>query len=181
MSFALKNNQKRTQFLRSFYYKNLHKISFTSENMTMFLTTPKEISLKSLIKLSALLQLITSQRSFFLRAKKSSIASKIRKGAPLGVVVTLRKKTFSNFFSFLLWEIFPHIKNNSTSNNRKIKISTPLPCFSFAITNCLIFPSIKKFYILFKQILNIQCVISTGKKLTKAEMIFKNRYSSIPF
>jgi len=182
MCFALKKNKKKCQFIRSFYYKNVHKVSFIIENMTISYTIPKEISLKPLIKISALLQLIANQRSFFLRAKKSSITSKIRKGAPIGVVVSLRGKTLENFLSFLVWEIFPNIKNRLLIlNKRKFKLSAFHPCFSFTIEDCLIFPSIKKFYTLFKTCINIQFVISYKKNLTKAEMIFQTRFESFPF
>jgi large subunit ribosomal protein L5 len=182
MCFALKNNQKRIQFIRSFYYKNTHKVSFTFENMTISYTIPKEISLKPLIKASALLQLITNQRSFFLRAKKSSVTSKIRKGAPVGVIISLRGKMLNEFFLFLIWEIFPNIKNHSPIlSKRKYRTLTDRSCFSFTVADCLVFPQIKKFYTSFKTCLGLQCVISLKKKLTQVEVILNTRYSSLPF
>jgi len=182
MPLSQKNNQKRIQFIRSFYYKNVHKASFTLKNMTIFYTITKEISLKSLIKISALLQLIANQRSFFLRSKKSSISSKTRKGAPVGLIVSLRGKTLGVFLSFLVSEIFPNIKNYpSIINKRNLKISTHLSCFLFTISDCLIFPAIKKFYTIFKTCLKLRCVLSYKRKVTKAEVIFNNRYISFPF
>jgi large subunit ribosomal protein L5 len=92
-----KNYQEKSKLFRCFNYKNIHKAPFPVSKITLFYTVKKDISLKSLIRISAFLELITGQRAFFLRSKKSSIFLKIRKGAPLGVKVNLRNKKLFHF------------------------------------------------------------------------------------
>jgi len=182
MTFALKDNQKRTQFIRTFYYKNLHKIPVIVENVSLFYTINKDISIKPLIKLSALLELVTNQRPLLLRANKSSITSKIRKGSPVGVLVSLRGFNFQTFFSHLVWEILPHIKNVQVKTNKqKISFSSTQSCFLFTVGDPLIFPFTKKFYTSFKNCLDLRCVISFGKKSTTAENLLNRRYILLPF
>ena len=67
--------QKINKLIRCFNYNNIYQIPFFISKITFFYTIKKDISLKSLIRISSLLELITGQRSFFLRAKKSSIDS----------------------------------------------------------------------------------------------------------
>jgi ribosomal protein L5 len=91
MSLASQNYQKSNKLNRCFFYKNVHQVPFTIEKLTLFYTLKKDFSIKSLIKLASLLELITGQRAYFIRSKKSSAFLKIRKGNPSGVKVTLRK------------------------------------------------------------------------------------------
>ncbi len=181
MSFKLQNNQKRTQFTRCFYYKNLHKIPFTIESIIVFYTLTKEISLKPLIKISALLELICNQRSVFLRSKKLSVASKIRKGTPVGSLVSLRKGSLKKFLFSLIWEILPNVKNTVFNlNKKKSKMFALRNSVFFKIVDPLVFPKLRKFYTIFKNCINTRCVFSFAKKSTQAEIILNKRYSLLP-
>jgi large subunit ribosomal protein L5 len=90
--------QKNNKVMRCFIYSNIHEISCNIEKLTFSYTKNNNISLNSLIKVSTFLELITGQRSFLIRSKKSLAALKIRRGVPVGARVTIRK---SFLFSFL--------------------------------------------------------------------------------
>lgn len=77
--------------------KNIHQTPFNIEKLTLFYSLKKETSLKSLIRFSMLLEILSEQKAYLIRSKKSSVFLKIRKGAPTGVKVTLRK-TKKSFF-----------------------------------------------------------------------------------
>jgi len=87
------------KFNTLFHYKNVNEIPDTTDKITLSIILSKNMSLKNIVKASALLELVTGFRPFFIRSKKSSILLKRRKGAPIGVKVTLRKKTREFFFS----------------------------------------------------------------------------------
>jgi ribosomal protein L5 len=176
MSFSVKNHQKRFKFARCFFYKNLHEIPFTIENITLFYTVNKEVSLKSLIKVSALLELITAQRAIFLRSKKSSVSLKIRKGAPLGVLVSLRRRNLSRFLSCLIWEVLPNVKNLRIKS--KVKPSNNV---LFSISDPLIFSCLKDFYLLFKSCSNLRVMVSFSTPRVEKETILNKRFALLPF
>jgi len=89
-----KNNKK---LVRCFTYSNIHNVPSNINKLTFFYTKKENLSVKSLIKISTLLELVTGRRSFFIRSKKSLAALKIRKGVPVGAKVTLRKEVLSSF------------------------------------------------------------------------------------
>ncbi len=92
--FSKKNNK----LIKCFVYSNIHEVNCNLDKLTFSYAKKDNISLKTLIKISTLLELITGQRSFFIRSKKSLASLKIRRGVPVGAKVTLRK---SFMFSFL--------------------------------------------------------------------------------
>jgi len=81
-----------------FQYKNVNQIPNNVEKITIFITLSKNKSLKMMVKAFTLLELITGSRPCFIRAKKSSILLKRRKGAPIGVKITLRNQHANLFF-----------------------------------------------------------------------------------
>jgi ribosomal protein L5 len=99
LSSKLYQQQNKTN--RCFFVKNLHQTPFNIEKLTLFYSLKKETSLKSLVRFSMLLEMLTQRKAFFIRSKKSSIFLKIRKGTPTGVKVTLRKARKS--FFLILW------------------------------------------------------------------------------
>jgi ribosomal protein L5 len=180
MSLASQYYQKGNKLNRCFTYKNVHQIPFTIEKLTLFYTLKKDISLKSLIKLSSLLELITGQRSSFIRSKKSSVFLKVRKGAPSGVKVTLRKNSLIFFILKLLWEVIPSIKNfKKKSYFSKLK-HQELNSLMFVIPDPLAFSELKSFYFFFKNCLNLRILFSFSKKSKSKELYFKARFLQLP-
>jgi len=145
----------------------------------LFYTINKEISLKPLIKLAAFIELISKQKSKFLRAKKASLLSKIRKGAPLGVITFLRRKSLFRFLFSFVYKIFPNLPKNKKEN----KINS----YSFqsnaikTISVPFVFPELHKFYLFFKSCTNLRMSIVFPKKVSKMETLFNKRISLISF
>ncbi|PCI22326.1 MAG: 50S ribosomal protein L5 [SAR324 cluster bacterium] len=93
----LKKLTNSRRILRCSVYSNIHEISSSIEKVTLSYVQKENISLKALVKVSTLFELITGQRSFFIRSKKSLAALKIRRGVPVGLKTTLRG-TYLSFF-----------------------------------------------------------------------------------
>jgi ribosomal protein L5 len=175
-----KNYQEKSKLFRCFNYKNIHKAPFPVSKITLFYTVKKDISLKSLIRISAFLELITGQRAFFLRSKKSSIFLKIRKGAPLGVKVNLRNKKLFHFLFRVIWEILPSLKNfKLTPNLTKVKQENLNSSMLF-ISDPLIFYELKNFYFFFKSCTDLRINISFPSSCKKKELFFINRLLKLP-
>lgn len=94
----LKSYKKKNKLIRCFAYSNVHDVTCNIEKLTFLYVKKDNLSLKALIKVSTFLELITGQRSFFVRSKRSLAALKIRRGVPVGAKVTLRK---TSLFLFL--------------------------------------------------------------------------------
>jgi len=180
MTLSQKNFQNRLQISRCFIYKNIHQIPFTIEKITLFYTIRKEVSIKSLVRISTLLELISGQRSFFLRSQKSSIFLKIRKGAPVGVKVTLRKKSLFFFYLSLIWEIFPNMKNfRSILKVGKIKPLT-FNVLIYNISDPFLFFVLKDYYFIFKSLTQLRLVCSFNSFCSKKENFFNTRFLQFP-
>jgi large subunit ribosomal protein L5 len=95
-------SKKNQKLIRCFNYSNIHQVNCKIDKLTFLYTKKDNITLKSLIKVSTLLELITGQRSFFIRSKKSIASLKIRRGVPVGAKVTLRKSFMYSFFFKLI-------------------------------------------------------------------------------
>lgn len=165
---------------RCFYYKNVHETSLTVDQLTLFYIIKKDISLKALVRVASLLELITGRRTFFIRSHTSSIFLKVRKGAPLGVKVTLRKDAGFAFLLHLVWQIFPNIKKlrfkTKFSKTKHEKINSLM----YLIFDPLVFDELKNFYFLFKSCVNLRILISFSKNLNKKELFLGTRIFKIP-
>ena len=180
MSTYLNSYQKRNKLNRCFFYKNVHQTSFTIDKLSLFYTQKKDVSLKPLVKVAALLELITRQRAFFIRSRKSSVFRKIRKGAPSGVKVTLRKNVLACFLIKLIWEIFPVVRNFRLRTKFDKLKQEQLNSLIYLIPDPLVFREIKNFYFLFKACVNLRVSISFSKNLLKKEFFFNVRFLQLP-
>jgi ribosomal protein L5 len=179
MTLSQKNFQKGSIITRCFFYKNVHEIPLTIEKITLFYTLKKDISLKSLVKASTLLQLISAQRAFFLRSQKPSIFLKIRKGAPVGVKVTLRNKALFSFLLQLIWEIFPNVKN--FRSKLKLNKAPTFNALTFNISDPFLFNILKDYYFIFKSLSQLRILCSLNSSCTKKENFFNARFLQLPF
>jgi hypothetical protein len=174
MLLTLKNYQQYSQINRCFWFNNLHQI-FSIKKLTFFYTLSKDISLKALIRVSAFMELITDQRAFFIRSKTSSILLKVRKGAPLGVKINLRKKKLFNFLMLFIWQVLPFSKNlitkKETRHVKKIIIK---------IVDPLTFPVLKNFYFFFKTCINLRIFFTFGVS-SNNQTFFTIRFLQLPF
>lgn len=176
----MSNLQKSKQFSRSFFYINIHQIPQVIKKLTLFYTLKKDISSNSLIKISSFLELISFQRAVFIRAKKSSLFLKIRKGAPMGLKITLRKSRLLYFLNYLTWQIFPNIKKfNLNTKFTKLKKNKVNSVF-FAIIDPFAFSILTHFYFFFKSCINLKILVSFPNVSTKNETFFHTRYLKLP-
>lgn len=175
------NYKKNTKIIRCFAYSNIHEVNSNLEKLTFFYTKKEHISIKSLIKVSTFLELITGQRSFFLRSKKSLASLKIRRGLPIGAKVTLRKSALFSFLYKLIWLVLPNIKNfYSKLNFNKLK-QNKFNSLSLTIPSALNFLDLQSFYFFFKSFNNLKIVLSFSKVITKNELYFSSRFYKLPF
>jgi len=180
MTLLQKTFQNRSTISRCFFYKNIHQIPFTIEKITLFYTMKKEVSLKSLVKISTLLELISGQRSLFLRSQKSSIFLKTRKGAPVGVKVTLRKKSLFSFYLSLIWEIFPNIKSLQSSFKVSKTKSLVFNALTYNISDPFLFFVVKDYYFIFKALTQLRLICSFDAFCSKKENFFNARFLQFP-
>jgi len=174
------NSELLRKFNLSFQYKNVNQIPNRVEKITLFITLSKNKSLKMLIKAFTLLELITGARPVFVRAKKSSILLKRRKGAPIGVKITLRNRQANLFFLKLNWEVLPKLKDLKF-NYRLKKDLYENSVLSFNIKDPFIFSELRDYYFYFKDIGSVKVVCSFPSKNKKEETFLKSRFLQIPF
>jgi large subunit ribosomal protein L5 len=178
MLFALKKNKKRSEFFRCFFYSNLHKIPSNIESIQLSYLAQKDITLKILVRFAAFLEIISSNRPIFLRAKKVSLISKIRKGMPIGVIVDIRKKKLFKFLNLLIYNILPNI---TQSKKKEIKKTFCFKAknFHLRLDNPFLFPIVQNFYSLFKSCLNLRMCIHFAEG--KSELFFHLRFLRLSF
>jgi large subunit ribosomal protein L5 len=180
MHFINNTSESLRKFNTLFHYKNVNEIPDATDKITIYITLSKNMSLKNIVKVFALLELVTGFRPSFIRSKKSSILLKRRKGAPIGAKITLRKKYANTFLFKLLWEVLPRTKDLNLNYNLKkdLKQNSVL---SFKITDPFVFSELKSFYFLFKDIGPINIVLSFKKFNSKEETFLKSRLLQMPF
>jgi len=104
-------NEVRPKLMEKFNYKNIHevpKIEKICVNMGLGEATvnPKIID-QALVELAQ----ITGQKPKVCRARKSIAGFKLRKGVPIGVMVTLRRKRMYDFLARLIHVALPRVKD----------------------------------------------------------------------
>ena len=150
--------------INKFNYKTSKKIPKIKKMVLNFSCKNNDIKYLSTSLLA--LELITNQKGKMTNTKKSNVLLKIRKGNPVGCKVTLRKKRLITFFSKLIVEIFPKLKNfdgfiiNKKNNSYSYKLRDP-----FA------FPELEEHYYLFNTLAALNITIVTNTE-TKEELKF---------
>ena len=104
-------NEVRKRLMEKFNYKNIYEVPRIEKiciNMGLGEATanPKIID-QALVELAQ----ITGQKPKICRARKSIAGFKLRKGVPIGVAVTLRKKRMYDFLTRLIHVALPRVKD----------------------------------------------------------------------
>jgi large subunit ribosomal protein L5 len=176
--------KKTNEFLRKFnlffQYKNIGEVPNVVDKVTLVMTLSKNASFKNIVKAFALLELISGFRPFFVRSKKSSIFLKLRKGNPIGVKLTLRKKRANLLFLKFVWSVLPKIKELGLNCNLR-KHFDRNAVLSFKIKDPFVFSELKNFYFFFKEVGDLTVVISFKKTNLKEETFFQSRLLQLPF
>lgn len=159
-------NTLNYDLVNKFLYNNTKQLPKIKKIILNFGCRTNDI--KNLASSLLALELITNQRGLLTLTKKSNIVLKIRKGNPVGCKVTLQKNNLYNYFTKILLELFPKLKNfEAFKNSKKIKKNV----FSFYITDIFNFQELEEHYYLFNNLskININIITNSTKK---QELIF---------
>lgn len=152
--------------VNKFFYRNTKKLPKLKKIILNFGCKTSDI--KYLASSLLALELITNQKGTMTTTKHSNILLKIRKGNPTGCKITLRKNKMLNYFSKILIEIFPKLKNfEGFKVSRKIKKNY----FSYELYDTFNFNELEEHYYLFNNLSRLNVTIVTSTK-TKKELLF---------
>jgi len=157
----------KPDFISKFNYKNIYSIPKITKIILNF--GIKEVNFKVLLSLITALELISSQKAILTQSSTSNISLKIRKGAPVGCKVTLRKAAMYSFFYKLILIILPSIKQFDGFNFKPQ--TTEFRAFSFKLADILNFYEIESQYELFKSTPQLDLSIVTDCN-NKSELRF---------
>jgi large subunit ribosomal protein L5 len=168
--YFLKNyyqNIIQYDLINKFHYKNLQKLPKLQKIVLNF--GYKNPNLKNLASALLFLELITTKRGVITTAKGPHILLKIKKGNPVGCKVILKKNLMYSFFTRLLIDIYPQIKEfkNYTIQKKNQQSNT----FSYQLKNTFIFLELERNYNLFSNLSNLTITIVTNTK-TQNELLF---------
>ena len=131
--------------------------------------------IKIMEKASEELGLITGQKPVVRRAKKAISNFKIKEGSPVGVKVTLRKKTMYEFLDRLINIALPRIRDFSGVSANSFDDAGN---YSLGITDQTIFPEIDVDKVTRPQGMNISIVLNSRSKEESRELL---RLFGMPF
>jgi large subunit ribosomal protein L5 len=168
--FFLKNYYQSViqyDLINKFQYKNLQDLPKLQKIVLHF--GYKNPNIKILASSLLSLELITTKRGTLTTANNSHILLKLRKGNPVGCKVILKKTLMYHFFTKLLVDIFPQMKEFKESDLRS-PILQPFT-FSCQLKNAFIFLELEQNYNLFSNLSNLNITIVTNTK-TQKELLF---------
>jgi large subunit ribosomal protein L5 len=154
-------NIVKYDLLNKFQYKNVNQIPKFKKVILNF--GCKKSDFKSLLCSLMALELITTQKAMFTYSSVPDVSFKVKKGNPVGCKITLRKTLMYVFFTRLVSEIFPKLKQ---FNGFKIKnINSEIKTISFKFKSSLIFPELENQYQYFNKLpcLNITIITNVTK------------------
>ena len=163
------NNIITLNLIHKFNYKNLKNIPKLKKIVINF--GCKTLDLKTLASSLLALQLITTKKGCLTTSKQPNILLKIRKGNPVGCKIVLTKKMMYRFFTKLIIEIFPKLKNKALV--KKLQTFNTITC---NLNNILIFSEIEKNYIIYNSLKNIQITFITNAKTTEELFFLLNSF-----
>jgi large subunit ribosomal protein L5 len=104
-------------------------------------------------------ELITSQKGFITRTKYPNLLLKIRKGNPTGCKIVLSKRKYYAFFSIIVTEILPKLKNfEGFNSNAQISKNA----FSLDLKEIFLFKELENRYYLFNTLSKLNITIITN-------------------
>jgi len=99
----------RYDLINKFFYHNLGDIPELKKIVLNF--GCKSFAIRNIAASLSALELITTRQGTVTKAKRPNIMLKVRKGHPVGCIVTLTKTEMYNFFFKLLTQVFPNLKD----------------------------------------------------------------------
>lgn len=144
----IKKNQKLRMNIFFNNNKNIHKQTVSLKKITISMLPKQNTSIEDFLCCYTLIQIVTGFKPSILRAKKSISQLKQRKGIPIGIKITLRGQIKENFYTRLLWDILPKLKEIFISFKRKsLKQNT---AWTFELKEPLLFSELHSFYSYYK-------------------------------
>jgi large subunit ribosomal protein L5 len=153
--------------INKFQYKNLQNLPKLQKIVLNF--GYKNPNIKILASSLLSLELITTKRGTLTIANNSYLLLKLRKGNPVGCKVILKKTLMYHFFTKLLVDIFPQMKEFKEFDLRSPHLQPPT--FSYQLKNAYIFLELEQNYNLFSNLSNLNITIVTNTK-TQKELLF---------
>ena len=162
--------------INKFYYLNIKNIPKLEKIVLNFGCNSHNI--KKLAAAILALELISLKKGKLSSSKNSNIFLKIRKGAPTGCYVILKKKKMYSFLFKLLVEIFPNLKNFKGIPNNK-DYGNNNNSFSFYIEDLISLKELNNHFYIFNNLpsLNITIISNSSKK---KELIYLLKSFKIP-
>lgn len=176
-SILIKKNQeiKINLFFNS--NKNIHKQNVSMKKITIAMLPKNNTSIEDFLCCYTLLQIITGFKPNILRAKKSINKIKQRKGVPIGVKLTLRRQVKENFYTRLVWEILPKLKEVYILFKKKhINQSTS---WNFTLVEPLLFSELHPVYSLYQAAPSMQFSFLFNTFFNE-QNIFMAHYAKLP-
>jgi len=161
--------------INKFHYKNLQNLPRLQKIVLNF--GYKNSNLKNLASALLFLELITTKRGSVTTASSPHILLKIKKGSPVGCKVILKKILMYSFFTRLLIEIFPHVKEFKNFSFQKTTQQSNT--FAYQLKNTFIFLELERNYNLFNNLSNLDITIITNTK-TQKELLFLLNSCKLP-
>lgn len=156
------------------YIKNVNEIPQLKKIILNF--GCKSVEVRNIASTFLALELITTCQVSLVKAKRSNILLKVRKGNPVGCVVVLRKKQMYSFAFKLVSEVFPNLKGFKGISLSKKLIQ---PNFSFTIKDLINFTELEKQFYLFIDLPPMNVVFVTNTN-TKQELKYLLQSFKIP-
>ena len=160
-------NVIKYDLINKFQYKNLQNLPKLEKIILNFGHKNPNIQILASSLLS--LELITTKRGTLTTTHNSHILLKIRKGNPVGCKVVLTKTLMYNFFTKLLVDLFPQMKEFKEFSFQKKNLQKN--SFSLQLKNTFIFLELERNYNLFNNLSNLNITIVTNTS-THNELLF---------
>ena len=165
----------KKDLINKFQYFNLKNIPKLKKIILNF--GCKNHELKSIAPTILSLELISNKTSKLSKSKNSNVFLKIRKGAPIGCYVILKKNKMYKFLFKLLTEIFPILKDFKGIPFSLTK--TKLNSFSFYITDLVNIKELNSHFYFFNNLPSLNIILVTNTK-TKKEFLYLIQSFKIP-
>jgi len=174
---VLENYYKKVikhDLINKFFYYNLKNIPELKKIILNF--GCRSFVIKNIAASLLALKLITAKPGTITKAKRANILLKVRKGNPVGCIVVMKKKQMYNFFSKLLTQALPNLRDfKGISIPKKPNGKS----FSLTLMNLINFKELEKQFYLFTNLPSLNIILVTNTA-TQKELIFLLNSFKIP-
>ncbi len=156
------------EYMKRFNYKNVHRVPRLKKIIISIGMNEAKHDAKTMESIQGGLAKITGQCPAIRRAKKAVAGFKLRKGAPCGCMVTLRRDRMYEFFDRLINVAMPRIRDFQGLSDKSFDEKGN---YSFGVTEQMIFPEIDVDEIQVIHGMNITIVTDADSKERSYELL----------